>query len=116
MTLDVATRVDQALLYRLSGDMNPLHVDPVLASRLGFPRPILHGLATWGIAGRALVEAFCGQDPVALKGLRARLSAPVLPGDTLRLEAWRQDRGAAFRLRAVERDVLVLTNGHAVVG
>lgn len=112
--VDVATRLDQALLYRLSGDINPLHVDPAVAAKLGFPRPILHGLATWGMAGRAIVAACCENDPAKLNGLRARLSAPVLPGDTLRLEYWRNGQGAAFRMRAVERDAAVLTNGQAM--
>ena len=112
--VDVVTRLDQALVYRLSGDINPLHVDPAVAAKLGFPRPILHGLATWGIAGRAILAACCESDPARLHGLRARLSAPVLPGDTLRLECWRNRTGAAFRMRAVERDAVVLTNGEAV--
>ncbi|MGE0333260.1 MAG: MaoC/PaaZ C-terminal domain-containing protein [Ramlibacter sp.] len=115
VTLDLVTRPEQALVYRLSGDINPLHADPAMAAKLGFPRPILHGLATWGIAGRALIAAFAGNDPARLTGLRARFSAPVLPGDTLRLEAWKRPEGAAFRLRAVERDLLVLTHGVAVL-
>lgn len=113
LTVDLATRPEQALIYRLSGDRNPLHSDPALARKLGFERPILHGLATWGFGGRAIVAACLDNDPSRLKSLRCRLSAPVLPGDTLRAEIWLQDGGAAFRLRAVERDVLVLTHGSA---
>ena len=114
-TFDMVTRPEQALVYRLSGDINPLHVDPAVAAKLGFSRPILHGLATWGMAGRGIVMACGGGDAAVLKGLRARLSAPVLPGDTLRLEYWREGEGVAFRMRALERDVIVLTNGQARV-
>lgn len=112
-TLDIATRPEQALIYRLSGDINPLHVDPAVAASLGFPSPILHGLATWGVAGRALLSACCGNDPSGLKSLRARLSAPAFPGDTLRLEYTRIGQIASFRVRAVERDAVVLTQGQA---
>lgn len=114
LVLDLPTRPDAALLYRLSGDLNPLHVDPAVASKAGFPRPILHGLATYGAACHGLVKAFCGYDPARLKSIRARLSSPVFPGETLRLEAWRVGNDeVAFRGRLVERDVIVLTNGRA---
>lgn len=115
LTLDLPTRADQALLYRLSGDINPLHVEPAFAARAGFPRPILHGLATWGIAGRGLIAACADFDPARLAAMRARLSAPVYPGETIRLEGWREGSEIAFRARAVERDVLVLTNGRAEI-
>jgi len=111
--LDLSTRPDQALLYRLSGDMNPLHAEPAFAARVGFARPILHGLATWGMAGRGLIAAYADFEPARLHAMRARLSAPVYPGETLRLESWRDGAEVAFRLRAVERDVLVLTHGRA---
>jgi acyl dehydratase len=113
MVLDLPTRPEQALLYRLSGDMNPLHAEPAFAAKAGFPRPILHGLATWGIAGRGLLQAYADHDPARLSSMRARLSAPVFPGETLRLEGWRDGGEIAFRARVVERDVLVLTNGRA---
>lgn len=111
--LDLPTRPDQALLYRLSGDMNPLHAEPSFAARVGFARPILHGLATWGMAGRGLIAAYADFEPARLHAMRARLSAPVYPGETLRLESWHDGAEVAFRLRAVERDVLVLTHGRA---
>ncbi|NUZ06131.1 MaoC family dehydratase N-terminal domain-containing protein [Schlegelella sp. ID0723] len=111
--LDLPTRPDAALLYRLSGDVNPLHVDPAFAARAGFARPILHGLATYGIAGWGLVRAFCDGDPARLTSIAARLSAPVYPGETLRLEAWREGGEVAFRCRVVERDVVVLSHGRA---
>lgn len=114
LVLDLPTRPDAALLYRLSGDINPLHADPAFAAKAGFARPILHGLATFGVACHGLVKGLCDYDPTRLKAIRARLSAPVYPGETLRLETWRLDGGAlAFRGRLVERDVTVLTHGRA---
>lgn len=86
-----ATRPEQALLYRLSGDLNPLHADPAFAKLGGFDRPILHGLCTYGYAGRALVRGACDGDEKRLKSLAARFSAPVFPGDTLTTRGWRVD-------------------------
>ena len=114
LVLELPTRPDAALLYRLSGDINPLHAEPAFAAKAGFPRPILHGLATFGVACHGLVKSLCDYDPTRLKSIRARLSAPVYPGETVRLEAWRLDDGAlAFRGRVAERDVTVLTHGRA---
>ena len=114
LVLELPTRPDAALLYRLSGDINPLHAEPAFAAKAGFPRPILHGLATFGVACHGLVKSLCDYDPTRLKSIRARLSAPVYPGETVRLEAWRLDGGAlAFRGRVAERDVTVLTHGRA---
>lgn len=102
-----ATRSDQALLYRLSGDYNPLHIDPDFARSAGFDRPILHGLCTYGIAGRLLIEALCAGDPHRLRQCDARFSGPVLPGDTLRLQWWQLREGAAaFRCEVDGRVVL----------
>ena len=83
-----ATRSDQALLYRLSGDRNPLHSDPAFAKRAGFDRPILHGLCTYGFTGRALLHAVCGSDPARFGAMRARFSKPTMPGDTLSISVW----------------------------
>ena len=83
-----ATRADQALLYRLSGDRNPLHSGPTFAKRAGFDRPILHGLCTYGFTGRALLHAVCGSDPARFGAMRARFSKPTLPGDTLTVSVW----------------------------
>jgi acyl dehydratase len=96
-----ATRTDQALLYRLSGDRNPLHSDPTFAKRAGFDRPILHGLCTYGFTGRALLHAACGSDPARFGAMRARFSKPTLPGDTLTVSLWDvADRLAgAYRFR-----------------
>ena len=82
------TRQDQALLYRLSGDRNPLHSDPTFAKRAGFDRPILHGLCTYGFTGRALLHAVCASDPSRFGAMRARFSKPTLPGDTLTVSVW----------------------------
>jgi acyl dehydratase len=83
-----ATRPDQALLYRLSGDRNPLHSDPTFAKRAGFDRPILHGLCTYGFTGRALLHTVCASDPTRFGAMRARFSRPTMPGDTLSISVW----------------------------
>lgn len=112
MTLD--TRVEQAAVYRLSGDLNPLHIDPEFARKVGFERPILHGLCTYGIAARALIDTMCDGDPERLHRFDVRFTAPVYSGDTLITEIWREGDGqAAFRVRVAERDVVVLSNGLA---
>jgi acyl dehydratase len=82
------TRPDQALLYRLSGDRNPLHSDPEFAKLAGFPRPILHGLCTYGFTGRALLHALCGGDPARFKSMEGRFSKPVFPGEALTIKMW----------------------------
>ncbi|MEO8298201.1 MAG: MaoC/PaaZ C-terminal domain-containing protein [Burkholderiales bacterium] len=116
LVLDLATRPETALLYRLSGDYNPLHADPAVAAKAGFARPILHGLASLGVACHGIVKSFCDYDPTRLKSIRTRLSSPVYPGETIRLECWRVGPGeVAFRGRVVERDVVVLTNGRATL-
>ncbi len=83
-----ATRSDQALLYRLSGDRNPLHSDPSFAKRAGFERPILHGLCSYGFAGRALLNAICDGDSHRFLSMRARFSKPTYPGDELTTSIW----------------------------
>jgi acyl dehydratase len=101
------------LIYRLSGDRNPLHIDPAIASAAGFPRPILHGLATFGVAGHALLKSICDYDPVRLANIAARYSAPVFPGETIRTEIWRDGNVISFRARVAERDVIAINNGRA---
>ena len=111
---DLPTRPDQAVIYRLCGDTNPLHVDPDFAKRAGFPAPILHGLCTYGIAARAIIREACGNDPARLEGIDARFSAPLFPGETVRTEIWRLDSNLlAFRSRSAERDQIVLDHGSA---
>ncbi|HEY4066060.1 MAG TPA: MaoC/PaaZ C-terminal domain-containing protein [Burkholderiaceae bacterium] len=116
LTIEMPTRADAALLYRLSGDVNPLHVDPEFAAKAGFPKPILHGLATYGMACHGVVRHFCDYDPTRLSSIRARLSSPVYPGETLSLDFWRVGtQEIAFRARVPARDVVVLTNGRATL-
>lgn len=98
----------QALIYRLSGDSNPLHIDPDVARKAGFQRPILHGLAAYGMVGRELIRNICGDDPSRLRRLDVRFTNPVFPGEKLLLEVWQAAPGdAAFRLIASDRDALV---------
>ncbi|ALJ21193.1 MaoC/PaaZ C-terminal domain-containing protein [Microbacterium sp. No. 7] len=96
-TVVYQTRPEQALLYRLSGDRNPLHSDPRFAARGGFPRPILHGMCTYGFTGRALLHSVCGSDPSRFAGMSARFSRPVMPGEQLTVQIWREDGHARFR-------------------
>lgn len=96
-TVTYATRRDQALLYRLSGDRNPLHADPSFAALAGFDRPILHGLCTYGVTGRALLHALCGSDPARFGAMEGRFSKPVMPGDELTVKMWVDGGEAVFR-------------------
>ena len=114
LTLDFQTRPEAALIYRLSGDINPLHSDPEVATKAGFARPILHGLATYGAACHGLVKGYCGYDPARLKSISARFSAPTYPGDLIRVECWKVGDEVAFRARVPARDVTVLSHGRAV--
>ncbi|MFN9155338.1 MAG: MaoC family dehydratase, partial [bacterium] len=104
-----------ALIYRLSGDYNPLHADPAFAAKAGFSQPILHGRATFGIAGIALLRQLCGWNPERLTAMEARFSAPVYPGDTIRTEIWREGGEVFFRCTVPARNAVVLSNGWAEV-
>lgn len=104
------TRPEQALLYRLSGDRNPLHADPKFAARGGFSRPILHGLCTYGVTGRALLHAVCGSDPARFRSMSGRFSRPVLPGDTLVVSIWLPENGgdtALFQTATEDGNVVI---------
>ncbi|KUH83130.1 MULTISPECIES: MaoC family dehydratase [unclassified Mycobacterium] len=96
-TVQLGVGPGQALIYRLCGDRNPLHSDPAAAAELGFSRPILHGLCTFGYTCRALIGALCDGQPELFGSMSARLSAPVFPGDQLTVAIWRVDGGAVFR-------------------
>ncbi len=104
-----------ALIYRLSGDYEPMHADPSIAAKMGFSRPILHGLCTFGIAGYSLLARCCDFDPTRLRSMEVRFTAPVLPGETLLTEIWRMPDGAVFRSRVAERDIIVLDRGYATL-
>ena len=110
LSVDLPTRPEQALYYRLNGDDNPLHADPKVAAKAGFPRPILHGLCTLGVVTHALVRTLADYDATRLRALDLRFSAPVFPGETIRTEMWRD---GSFRARVLERDVVVINNGKA---
>lgn len=112
--VEIVTSPLAALIYRLSGDYNPLHADPALARKAGFDRPILHGLCTYGVACQSLVRSVCGNDASRLRTMAARFTKPVLPGETLRTEYWQgADGGIRFRCVAVGRNEVVLDRGTA---
>lgn len=110
---ELPTLPQSALLYRLSGDLNPIHCEPAMALAAGFPRPILHGLCTYGVASHAILNTYCGYDPSQLVEFSVRFSAPVFPGETIRTEMWRRADRISFRSVVPERGVVVLTNGMA---
>jgi len=105
------TNPGQALLYRLSGDWNPLHADPDIAIKAGYERPILHGLASYGIACKAILAKVCDNDCRRIASIFCRFTSPVYPGETLRTEMWVDNNIVSFRMWVVERDQLVINNG-----
>ncbi len=115
LVCDLATRPEMALIYRLSADVNPLHADPDVAREAGFPRPILQGLGTFGVAGHAILRSVCDYDPARLRSIAGRFSALVFPGETIRTEIWRDSDAVSFRARVVERDAVAINNGRAEV-
>jgi acyl dehydratase len=108
---DLPTLPQAALLYRLNGDFNPLHADPIVAQAAGFSRPILQGLATMGVALHAVLKTLLGYDAASVRGMRLRFAAPVLPGETLRTELWRDGAVVSLRSTALERAAVVLNAG-----
>jgi acyl dehydratase len=109
----LATGADQALIYRLSGDMNPLHIDPATARSAGFERPILHGLSSFGVLGLGATIGLCGHDARRIRRLDARFSSPVYPGETFEVLLWREGPGrAALEARVIERNLTVIRNGY----
>ncbi|MEL6868571.1 MAG: MaoC/PaaZ C-terminal domain-containing protein [Pseudomonadota bacterium] len=107
-----STRPEQALLYRMNGDLNPLHVDPARARQAGFAQPILHGLCTYGFACRAILATICDYDSTLIGQLDARFTAPVYPGDILTTQMWQSGDEILFRCIVNERDSVVLDNGY----
>jgi acyl dehydratase len=112
---DLPTPPNLALLYRLTGDENPLHADPERAKVAGFDRPILHGAASFGIAAHAILRSVADYAPSRLASIEARFSKPVFPGETIRTEIWPQGERVAFQCRVVARDAIVLSNGLATL-
>ena len=112
---DLPTAPNSALIYRLSGDPNPLHASPSVARDAGFDRPILHGLCSWGVAGHAILRTWCDYDPARIRSMALRFSAPVFPGETIRTEMWRDGDTVSFRALVAERDAVVLNNGRAEI-
>ena len=110
LEISIATLPQAALIYRLSGDDNPLHSDPAVAAKAGFNAPILHGLCSFGIAVRSVVEGL-DLDPAMVTGGGARFTAPVYPGETLTTSIWRAAEGAYFRTRIADRDLMALNHG-----
>ena len=112
---DLPTLPQAALIYRLSGDYNPLHADPAAAQKAGYPRPILHGRCTFSVAGHAILKTCCGYDPARFRSMAGRFSSPVFPGETIRTEIWRNGNIVSFRSTVPARGVTVLNNGRAEI-
>lgn len=114
-TIEAATAPDQAFIYALSGDRNPLHRDPAIAKMAGFPRPILHGLCSYGTACRAIITGVLGHDASKIAAFDVRFSAPVFPGETLLVDVWKDANVISYRARLKEREVTVLNNGRCAL-
>ena len=115
MVTDLPTLDRAALIYRLSGDYNPLHASPSVAKAAGFAKPILHGLCSLGVAGHAILKSCCNYEANRFKSLQLRFSSPVYPGETIRTEIWKDGSSISFRSKVIERDTVVLNNGLAIV-
>ncbi len=114
--MDIPTREDQAVIYRLSGDYNPLHIDPAIAKMAGFSKPILHGMCTFGVTCRAVLQTYAEYDPKRFKSHQARFSAPVYPGETITVDLWKDGDVVSFEARIKDRGVTVIKNGKTVLG
>ncbi len=114
--IEEKTRSDQALLYRLSGDWNPLHADPSFAKAFGYDKPILHGLCTYGYVSRHVLKAMAGNDPRLFKSIKVRFAETVFPGETLVTKMWKEDGGRViFETSVKERGKLVIRNAAAEI-
>ncbi len=115
-TVEISTRPDQALVYRLCGDRNPLHSDPEFAKRAGFPRPILHGMCTYGLTCRGVLQTYADYDPSAFKQHAVRFSSPVYPGETVSMDLWKDGNVIFFEAKVKERGITVIKSGRTVLG
>ncbi len=114
-TLEFPTRPDLALLYRLTGDRNPIHADPTVAHSAGFARPLLHGLCTFGISCRAVLEAFADFDSRRIASHQARFAAPVYPGETITVDLWCDAEVVSFEAKVKARGVTIMKNGKSLL-
>ena len=115
-SVEYKTSPQQAAIYRLSGDRNPLHIDPEFAKLAGFDRPILHGLCTFGYVGRAVLHACCGGDPARLKDFEVRFSGVVYTGETIVTDIWRESSSRVLIMaRTAERGEAVISNAAATI-
>jgi len=115
-TVDITTRPDQALVYRLCGDRNPLHSDPEFARRAGFPAPILHGMCTYGITCRGVLQTYADYDAGAFRQHAVRFSSPVYPGETVTMDMWKDGNVISFEAKVKSRNVTVIKSGRTVLG
>ncbi len=115
-TVSLNTSPNQALIYRLSGDRNPLHSDPNFARAAGFDRPILHGLCTYGVCCRAALKAYADHDPTRIKQFDVRFSAPVFPGEAIQVDFWEEGDTLSFEARVAAREATVIKNGKCILG
>ena len=113
---EMSTSDQSALIYRLNGDRNPIHADPEIATRAGFPRPILHGLCVYGICGFSVIRQALEFDGSRMRSLDLRFSSPVFPGETLQVEGWRESDGVAFQAKVKERNQIVISSGFVATG
>jgi 3-hydroxyacyl-CoA dehydrogenase/3a,7a,12a-trihydroxy-5b-cholest-24-enoyl-CoA hydratase len=116
-TIEEKLSPSQALLYRLSGDKNPLHADPGFAKMGGFDTPILHGLCTFANVGRAVLQAYADDDPTRFRSIRVRFARPVVPGETIVTEMWQESAtDVVMQAKVKERDQVVITNARVTLG
>lgn len=115
-TIDISTRPDQALIYRLCGDRNPLHSDPEFARKAGFAKPILHGMCTYGLTCRGVLQTYADYDPSAFRQHAVRFSSPVYPGETVSMDLWKDADVVSFEAKVKARGVTVIKSGRTVLG